>query len=194
MVLRYVVIAVFLMIPITPVNADLSTAPIPQFALDEWKKSIVVTIFFDSAMNANLVTAPTISDLPAPTYGGAPADILVRLIGKDGAELRRFHSWHPLRIRRWENIVIDGQTAQVEKMTRVRSAEVPFVIPFIGNLAWMDVHDVEENRRLITVRLDTIIAEWCGDNPKLVLCREPQPDEEPDIQGPLGPKPVPEEP
>jgi hypothetical protein len=190
MFLRYLGFAVLLMILTPQVNADLSTAPIPQFALDEWKKSIVVTLFFDEAMNVDLVTDPTISDFPAPTYAGAPPDLLIRLIDKNGTELRRFNSWHPLRNTVWEDRVVDGRTVQAEKVVRANSAQIPFVIPFVGNLAQMEVYDVEENRHLITVRLDTIIAEWCGDNPTQVLCRTPQPDEEPEIPGPLGPDPV----
>ncbi len=143
-------------------DVDPSTAPVPDFTVADPARALIISVFFHSETDLEILDV-RVANTRARSHGGGPPLILIELMNRDGNVQAQQNVMHPL----WEfHETEEGGESKQE----LPSGPGTFLIPLSGSLGSVKISDQRRQIALIEVPVQDVVTNYCDSSPDSPIC------------------------
>lgn len=143
-------------------DTDPRTAPLPDYRTPDPDRALVISVFFHSPTDVEVIDV-RVASTRTRSHTGDPPLLLVELIDRGGDVLTQHNVMHPL----WEfDRGIDGRESKQELTTGPGT----LLVPLSGSLDSVRISDQRLGEALLEEPVRDVVTEYCGDNPASTIC------------------------
>ena len=145
-------------------NTDPRTAPKPNSQIPDPERALIISVFFHSQTDVEVVDVQVANTRPR-SYLGDPPLLLLELIDRDGNVIAQNNAMHPL----WE---FDRDIEGDESKQELPSGPGTFFVPLSGDLDSIRLSDQRLEEVLIEEPVRGVVTDYCDANPNSPICTD----------------------